>query len=64
MKKVNEFKKLRVLNGLSQEEVSSLLHYSQQNISVIERMEDSQIKDYLLKLQEVLGNGKEETVNA
>jgi len=64
MKKVNEFKKLRVLNGLSQEEVSSLLHYSQQNISVIERMEDSQIKDYLLKLQEVLNDGKEETVNA
>ena len=33
MKKLNEFKKTRVLSGLSQTEVAELLGFTQQNVS-------------------------------
>lgn len=63
MKKVNEFKKTRVLSGLSQTEAAELLGFTQQNVSYIEKLTDDKIDEYVQKLINALNvelNGGEQ----
>lgn len=54
MKRINEFKKTRVLSGLSQTEAAELLGFTQQNVSYIEKLTDDKIEEYVQKLIEAL----------
>ena len=50
MKKLNAFKKTRVLSGLSQTEAAELLGFTQQYVSYIEKLTDEKIDKYVQKL--------------
>jgi len=55
MKKISEFKKLRVMNGLTQEEVAEFFGVSQQYISKIEsnlNLSEEKQKSLIDKLNE------------
>ena len=57
MKKISEFKKMRVMNGLTQEEVAEFFGVSQQYISKIEsnmNLSEEKQKSLIDKLNDVI----------
>lgn len=50
MKKINNFKALRIFNGLTQTKTSELMNISQGMVSRIDNMEDKKCDKYFLKL--------------
>ena len=57
MKKISEFKKMRVMNGLTQEEVAEFFGVSQQYISKIEsnmNLSEEKQKSLIDKLNEAI----------
>lgn len=57
MKKISEFKKMRVMNGLTQEEVAEIFGVSQQYISKIEsnlNLSEEKQKSLIDKLNEAV----------